>query len=397
MRVLLTGQVGLEKSEYLQHASELAKQQGKSLDFVSLGPLIIENYAGRISEGAVLNLPKVLLDTLRQAAWKDILRETERMEAADHFVVSTHSVFRWHHGLFPALDLKWVQAYEPDLVVVLIDDIGAVKEAMKRRETDFFRLWELFAWREEEVWFSKFICDAVGSVGDKSPEFYVLAKAQGEELLWELLERNEGFPKRVYLSFPMTGISDIAKEEVDAFKDEIRKHFIAFDPGGISDRNLLTTYNTVAEEIREHCSEALESLHSCQPPEGVIWSPLVDDETALCLVKMAFADVPHAPLPGRELQQAFDAIDSQIISRDYLLIDQADFIMIYIRSDAEGTPLISAGCHSELDYAYGSGKPVFGIFGGDKSKLSPWVTKFSEIFTSVDDAREYVLERFAQR
>lgn len=397
MRVLLTGQVGLDKSEYLQDAQELARGRGKNLDFESIGPLMIENYAGEIPEAKILNLQKVFLDTLRTAAWKDILRQSERIEAADHFVVNTHAVFRWSHGLFPALDLEWVSKYRPDLVIVLIDDITRIKAGMKARGTDVFKLWELFAWREEEVWFSKSICDSVRSATNSSTEFYVLPKAQGSNLLVRILERRGDQPKRVYLSFPMTGISDLVKEEIDAFKEEMRANFITFDPGGIADRNLITTYNTVAEEIREQCSDALELVSGYQPPEGVIWGPHVDNETALCLVEMRFADSPGMSLLGRELQQAFDTIDSQIISRDYLLIDQSDLIIIFIRADENGSPLISAGCQSELRYAYETGKEVFGIFSGDKNKLSPWVTQFSAVFSRVDVAKKYVLEKYTGR
>jgi len=397
MRVLLTGQVGLDKSVYLAEAQRLAQEHGRKLDFESIGPLMIENYAGVITETTILNLQKVVVDTLRMCAWKDILHQSARMEAADDFIVNTHSVFRWHHGLIPALDLEAVSAYRPDLIIVLIDDIARVKAGMKARRTDFFKLWELLAWREEEVWFSKHLCDSVGSVTKGRTEFYVLPQAQGSSLLVQLLERQDDHPKRVYLSFPMTGITNAVKEKTDAFKESMRENFVAFDPGGISERNLITTYNTVEEEIREHCASALESVAGCQPSEGVLWAPYVDRDTALCLVKMTFADSPDVPLLGRELQQAFDAIDSQIISRDYLLIDQSDLVIIYIRAEEDGSPGISAGCQSELDYAYHTGKAVFGIFSGDTKKLSPWVTKFSRVFSTVDDAKEYVLETYAKR
>ena len=155
MRVLLTGQVGLDKSEYLRTAQERVSGLGKTLDFEAIGPLMIEAYAGKISETKLLNLQTVVLDTLRAAAWRAILGQHERIQAADHFVVNTHAVFRWDHGLFPALDLEWVSQYQPDLVIVLIDDITLIKEGMENRGTDIFKLWELFAWREEEVCFSK--------------------------------------------------------------------------------------------------------------------------------------------------------------------------------------------------------------------------------------------------
>ena len=60
-------------------------------------------------------------------------------------------------------------------------------------------------------------------------------------------------------------------------------------------------------------------------------------------------------------------------------------------------PVISAGCQSELDYTYHSGKDVVVIFSGDTKKLSPWVTEFSAIFSKVDDAKEYVLQTYGKK
>jgi len=88
------------------------------------------------------------------------------------------------------------------------------------------------------------------------------------------------------------------------------------------------------------------------------------------------------------------AIDAQIIARDYLLIDQSDFIVVYIRTDDNGNPRISAGCQSEVTYAYTHGKEVNVIFKGGERKLSPWVTQFSNVFKTVDDCLKYIQEKY---
>jgi len=77
-----------------------------------------------------------------------------------------------------------------------------------------------------------------------------------------------------------------------------------------------------------------------------------------------------------------------------LLISEADFVMIYIRKDDKENPSISAGCQSEMVYAYSGGKKIYVLFAGGKRKLSPWVTQFSKVFTNLEDAFKFVLSEY---
>jgi len=145
-------------------------------------------------------------------------------------------------------------------------------------------------------------------------------------------------------------------------------------------------YYTVEEEIQEHLGPLVESVRPSAAPEGTIWSLHKDEFSSLGLTKFSF----DPPLLGRELLAVIGNLDSQIISRDYLLIDQSDFVTTYLRVGESGNPLISAGCQSELVYAYGAGKPVYVVFPGGERKLSPWVTQFSKCFTNLEDAFTYI-------
>ncbi|MCD6386618.1 hypothetical protein J7M23_12690, partial [Candidatus Sumerlaeota bacterium] len=58
MRILLTGQVGLNKSEYLENAKQVANELGWKLKFASIGSLMIKIHPGNIDETTILNLPK---------------------------------------------------------------------------------------------------------------------------------------------------------------------------------------------------------------------------------------------------------------------------------------------------------------------------------------------------
>lgn len=387
MKILLTGQVGLNKSQYLENARQKAHEQGWELNFESIGPRMIENYTGKIDDTTILNLPKVMLDLLSHVAWRQVLSELKNSQEKkrDIFVINAHSVFRWHHGLFPALDLELVKEFAPDMVVVLIDDILQVKKGLQERGTDFFDLWELFAWREEEIWFSKFVADSVSRILSKEVSFFIVPKFQGPDLFTKLIiERDK--PK-TYISFPITGTPPEEKEKIDEFKAKISEVFVAFDPYSVKDRELTFTYYTIEDEIKEEIWPLLSSLENCSPPPETIWTPYRDYLSLLTLIKLKF----EVEILGRQLLSVLEIIDSQIISRDYLLIDQADFVVMYVRMDDEGNPRISAGCQSEMVYAYGCGKKVYVVFSGGERRLSPWVTQFSKVFTNLSDSFDFIV------
>ena len=169
MKVLLTGQVGLNKGDYLKGVKNLIDHNGKKFCYETTGEKMIESYTGKIDDRTILNLPKVVLDLLRRFAWKDILSSKQLNDSNDNiFVINTHAVFRWHHGLFPGIDLDLIADFSPHIVATLIDDVNAVKELLKQRGTDFFELWEILAWREEEIWLTKFLVDSLRKLSGNS-------------------------------------------------------------------------------------------------------------------------------------------------------------------------------------------------------------------------------------
>jgi len=383
----MTGQSGLNKSGYLEESKKIFDEEKKSFRYETLGHKMIENYDGKIDERTILNLPKNLLDLLQSVTSKKLLEEFDYSKKEEDFLIlNTHVIFRWHHGLFPTLDIDMVLKFEPDMIVCLIDTILNVKKGLKKRDTDFFNFWELFAWREEEIWLSKFMADSVGKLLGRNIPFFILPKAQGPKIFANLLIKSN-LPK-TYISFPITGITPEENKRNEEFKSEVKENFIAFDPLSIEDRNLTLAYYTEEEEIKEKYNKILQSIKTIKEP-GKKWSPYIDEYTPLTLTKFEFSGIE---LIGRELLSVTETIDSQIISRDYMLIDQSDFLVMYIRADKEGEPRISAGCQSEMIYAYLNAKPVYVVFSGGEKKLSPWITQYSEVFNNVSECLAFILK-----
>ncbi|MHA1756869.1 MAG: AAA family ATPase [Promethearchaeota archaeon] len=391
-KIILTGQSGLNKKEFLENAKKTFLDLGLKFHYESLGERIIKRFGQSFNEKNILNLPRYVLDLSRSCV-NDLILEEINNSDYDIFLLNTHAVFRWQHGLFPSLDLDFVQKFKPDIIICLIDDIADIKNGLIKRGTDIFLLWELFAWREEEVWVSKFIAEYLSKILGKNIHFYLYPKKEGPDMFAKLITQND-IPKS-YLSFPITGISDQEKREIDEFKLTLKKKIISFDPYSIKDRQLITIYNTIEEEIQEELKQLFIQIENSNIPstQNNVWSLYIDELSPLLLTKIQYNEIEFL---GRDFSNIINTIDYQIISRDYLLIDQCDFIVMYIVKENDA-PRISAGCQSELVYAYNKGKEVYVIYSGGEKELSPWVTQYSQVFRDINNCLDFLTRKYLNK
>lgn len=382
----MTGQVGLEKGQYLNEAQGVLEQEGISLKFLSVGEEILKASGEALDDKTILNLPRRELDALRALAWHRINAESAKIGSEQILVVSSHAVLRWHQGLFLAIELDLVQIFAPDMIVTLIDDVDVVARNLDARGTPYFELWEMMAWREEEVVLTKFLCNTLSRMGKKEIPIYILPRQQGAKLFSRILTE-EGTPK-IYLSFSVTDLADELQIEVKEFKKRVMEEYIAFDPLAMAERSILTVAESTAKEIDEVLKPGYEgAVAKLSSTEDQRWQPAWNEYSALGLADVM---VGKQSLPGSQINSIRSAIDDQIISRDYWLIDQSDFVLMFISATDDGHPRISAGSQSEMLYAYSHGKPIYGICEGGEKSLSPWVTQFSRIFTTLSEALEFL-------
>src|SRR3954465_3138566 len=126
MRVLITGQVGVDKGPYLEGVEELARQAGNQLQVYHVGRMMYQE-APDVPAGRILNLPITRLNTLRRAVFKEILRIANEHE---HIIVNTHAPFRWRHGLFAAFDYDQIKQFNADLYLTLLDNAESVHQRL---------------------------------------------------------------------------------------------------------------------------------------------------------------------------------------------------------------------------------------------------------------------------
>ena len=77
MRAVVTGQIGMDKADYLRQVVDLAGQGGDRIDSFHVGKMMYEE-APDVRDGRILDLPISRLASLRRAAFKDIINRKNK-------------------------------------------------------------------------------------------------------------------------------------------------------------------------------------------------------------------------------------------------------------------------------------------------------------------------------
>ncbi|MHC4984263.1 MAG: AAA family ATPase, partial [Planctomycetota bacterium] len=252
MRVVVTGQVGLDKKPFLARAAEIARDHGQELSVFNVGSMMYAE-APDVAPGKILDLPLSRLNNLRRSVLKDILAACR---IRPNVVVNTHATFRWRHGLFYAFDYDQMKALAADLYVVLVDNIDRVHHRLVRDGHVDHTLKDLMVWREEEILATELLSRIVSpSAASSSPgkansapgrggRFFILARGEGDSNVRTFVKLICGKDlKKAYLSFPMTYIDSgrppaELPSQIEPFRREMRRHFICFDPGDLEEKHL---------------------------------------------------------------------------------------------------------------------------------------------------------------
>ncbi len=351
-RVVVTGQVGVEKKPFLEKVARLAADRGHPVSVCNVGDMMYAE-APDIVHGRILDLPRTRLNTLRRAVFKDILAQAER---EDNVIINTHATFRWKHGLFEAFDFDHMKTFDANLYVTLVDNVDAVHERLLRDHDVPHTLKDILVWREEEILATEILAHSLEGYGC----FYVLARGYEGDTAESLVNLMfEPKKKRIYPSFPMSHVMDMPEvlAEIDAFRSALAEHFICFDPGDLDEKRLLFD---AGEAIKNGEQTITVSVNGRD---------------------MVFS-VPEVTGVARD-------IDGQIYARDFKLIDQSDMIVSYVPELPGGIPGLSSGVERELQHAFEGTKEVYVIWRPVKEP-SPFITETAtRVFPRVEDLFEH--------
>jgi len=349
MRVVVTGQVGLDKKEFLQGVLRRAGEAAGEAVLCNVGDRMYAE-APDVARGRILDLPLGRLRSLRRSVFKDILDACRRHT---HVVVNTHATFRWRHGLFYAFDYDQMAALNADLYVVLVDSLDRVHHHLVRDGHTDHTLKDLLVWREEEILATELLSQITRGHGC----FYICARGQDEsttEALVRLLFRP--YLKKAYLSFPMSHASPAAEAtaEIETFRREMKRLFTCFDPADIEEKPLV-------QQALDAARQGQKSLE-IGPPDA------------------------RTTVETHQVLDVVGDIDGQIYARDFKLIDQAEMIVSYVPALPDGRPGVSSGVERELQHAHEATRDVFVIWRPDCAP-SPFVTETAtRVFGSVAEA-----------
>ena len=374
MRTIVTGQIGLDKKPYLNAAAAFAGTQGEGINLYHVGDMMYAE--GRdVRPGRILDLPLSRLNSLRRAAFKDVISQSEGQK---NIIVNTHATFRWRHGLFQAFDYDQIRLMNPEVFVCLVDNIEVVHHRVHRDHVIDATLKDCMVWREEEILATELLSQAV--TGSK---FSLLSRgrpAPTTKALFRLVCRPQ--MRKVYPSFPMSHVVDMPDvlKEIDDFRAELAKHFICFDPGDVDEKLLLERALAAARDGQDHLEVAPHSFGGS---------------------KVAEADPIRVKV--REVLDIAGDIDGQIYMRDFKLIDQSDMIVSLVPElpgrDGKDIPGLSSGVERELQHAWEHTKEVYVVWK-PKKHPSPFITETAtKVFKSVPEALAYFEEQgmFAEK
>jgi len=360
MRVIVTGQVGLDKQSFLEEVTAMAKENGIDVSLYGVGDLMYSE-APDVPANRILDLPISQLNALRRAVFRDVLSASEKQK---NVIVNTHATFRWRHGLFPAFDHDLIQRFQPNMFITLVDDVDSVHVRLLRGHPDIdHSIKDLLVWREEEILATEVMATVTKGIGC----FFVMPRKQSVrtvQAMYRLIFQPHY--KKVYASFPISHIKGEKgkrriQDEIDRFRFTIADHFTCFDPADLEDKDL-----------HNHAVRAAE------------------DGKRFVMVNVLGQDVQFEV---DEILACAGDIHGQNYARDFKFIEQADMIISYIPADEVGRPILSSGVERELQHAYESAKEAYVIWIS-KVEPSPFITETAtRVFRSLDEAMLYFKSR----
>ncbi len=354
MRVIFTGQVGMDKKGYLQRVVDLAANRGEPVAVYHVGEMMYEE-ASDVRPGRILDLPLSRLQAVRRAVFRDIIADSA---GRPNVIVNTHATFRWRHGLFSAFDFDQIQKLDPNMMVCLVDNIEVVHHRLHRDHTVDATLKDVMVWREEEIMATELLAQAVGC----AKSFYVLSRgreAETTDAAYRLVCHDP--MRKVYPSFPMSHVVGMPQvlEQINQFRQRLAGHFITFDPGDVDEKLLLES-----------------AIAAAKRGEDFVSGSMVDHR----------GQTHGFDVSVKQVLDIAGDIDGQIYARDFKLIDQSDMIVSLIPQLPSGVPGLSSGVERELQHAFEHGKEVYVVWQPTQNP-SPFITETAtRVFASVPEA-----------
>ena len=299
------------------------------------------------------------MEDYHKAAIHKITQEIGRRPGTH--IVSTPLHFEWKGNRFQGLHDDEVQSLNPDMIIIIFDDILRVRKRLGQ-DTQWqghtFTLGEIANWRREEI----NLAYHHANLFTPRPEIQLVAYENGPELLQDVIWSHGR--EKVYLSHPITGESETMLNDIYEFGKTLSEYYVVFDPYMIKD------WNTV-EAWRRTVNAAIEAGE----PRPTKLNFTMDYKTGAI----------HEEIDALELEASIKNLRFQIIDTDYKLIENSAMVVVYHPRAA-----ISAGVMCEMVYAKALAKMVYVYYPYEPSPFFEWYA--TRIFTQEDELRDFLIK-----
>lgn len=323
MIVWCTGISGSGRGDYLREVQECFRARGLDGEVYEFGELLARVPGGaQLADDAttLLDGNTEVLRAHRLAALDTLTRLLVQRPAESFSFVSTHACFMRRGRLQSGMDMGQLkQLLEPmvDMYITVID--GCLPVYARQQHHAEWRghlsLAEIAIWRDFETSLTQMLAEYEGK------PFYLIARQEPAEALYRLCQGPR--QKTIYLSYPITAILDE-------------------DPG------LVDAALAVGEQLRE--------------AGFVVFNPLSVEDIGEAAGRYEI----DVPVPEDQFAAARPYIESQIIGRDFQLIDQSDMVVVYYPTEK-----LSPGVLSEMMHARDRRIPVY--LCGFPGAISPFL------------------------
>lgn len=299
------------------------------------------------------------MEQYRQGAIQTIVEKING-EGGVH-VISTPYHFEWKGNRFQGLNAEDVLLINPDMFIVIFDDIVRVRERLledPQWQEHKFTLGEIANWRREEV------LGVYRFAEQFTPrrEIQLVAFENGSELLKDIIYNPS--KEKVYLSHPITGEGPSFFQKITNYLESLSHYYIIYDPYLVKDW-----------EIVEQWRDALNDAIDKGEPRPEEFTFRIEYNDGLRELIFDFAEV----------EAAIKNLRFQIIDTDYKIIENSDMVVVYHPRKS-----VSAGVICEMVYAKSLAKLVYAYYPYEPSPFFEWYA--TRIFTDADDMREFLIK-----
>ena len=354
--VLVSGPSGCRIYEKLIEVKRFGESMNKKVHLIRIFDEM-RKIEPKLDERTILNYPADRLQNLRYEAISRIKDKIHSEEGL--FLVRTPVIFYWSGNIIYGLSYSDVEVLDPDLFLVIIEDVMRVKYIMKRDpqwKIQSFSLRELVFWRADEI------ARTQEFARWRRKDFYIIPREHSVEVIYDIIMNRE-YKKVIYTSFPISGVPPNKLETLLKAKNNfIRK---------ISSKYIVLDPYTIKEGI---LSFKLEEALKNNSNEIVFQTKYSDG-------------IQHFAFSVNEVNDAIEAIERQIVERDLNMVESADIVVFF-----NPIGVLSPGAACEMMHGYRLGKRVYMLWGGE-SRPSPFYTaNCHKIFREEERLVEYLMK-----